>query len=46
MAILAIKHDCNPHPFQDKKYSGRRVMNETAKPNTYRCTVCGKEQSG
>ena len=33
--------------FQDKEYGkGNRVYNEVAKDGNYRCTVCGKSQSG
>ena len=44
MAIL--KCDCD-HEFQDKTYGKkRRVMNPTAKPDEFRCTVCRKERGG
>jgi len=33
--------------FQDKEHGkGNRVYNEAAKDGNYRCTVCGKAQSG
>ena len=43
---MIIKHAC-ASKFQDERYgSGNRVMNKCGKlPNTYRCTVCGKEYS-
>ena len=42
---IILKCDCN-HDYQDKKYGkDNRVMNPvTKKPDTYRCTVCGKEK--
>lgn len=47
MPTVAIKHSCNPHTYQDKKHPGKRVFTTARKnsPPSYRCTVCGKEQS-
>jgi len=32
--------------YQDQQYSGKRVHNKTTKIDTYRCTSCGKTNTG
>lgn len=42
-----VKCTCS-HAWQDSKYGkGKRAQNKTDKPGgkTYRCTVCGRENS-
>ncbi len=42
---MILNCSCN-HEGQDKLYGkGRRVFNETKKPDTYRCTVCKVEKT-
>ena len=39
---MILKCDC-AHKYQDEKHGpSKRVMNKTEKPDTYRCTVCGR----
>jgi len=39
-----LKCSCNS-VYQDKNYAGKRLHNKTTKPSTYRCTVCGKNNT-
>ena len=46
--MTIIRYCSCKHEYQDKRYGeGKRVMNPTKDDKyPYRCTVCGKENSG